>query len=150
MGTKLTYPKLPDGYRWNLLNKINYKIGKWPATATTGSGTHLNFIEDLTAQEIDDVDAIMADENTAQDPIILGPVNSRLIVPDVYDHRATLEANFGYNVAITYRPSGAFEPGVNDEIVLQPTDPTYQAHLLMTNPLRNALENTLIDLWYWE
>jgi len=148
MGTKLTYPKLPDGYRWNLLNKINYKIGKWPATATTSLGTGLAFIEDLTAQEIADVDAIMADPNTAQNSIEFASANNRKIVKDIWDWRDQIETECGFNVAISYRSSG-LKGDTLDEIVLQGTDPTYQSEKLLTNTdrrnLQSALENLIRD-----
>lgn len=148
MGTKLTYPVLPDGYRWNLLNKINYKIGKWPATATTGLGTHINFIEDLTAQEIDDVNTIMAEPNTAQNSIEFVSANNRKIVKDIWEWRDQIETECGFNVAISYRSSG-LKGDALDEIVLQGTDPTYQAEKLLTSTdrrnLQDALENLIRD-----
>ena len=148
MGTKLSYPPLPDGYRWNLLNKINYKIGKWPGTATTGNATNLHFIEDLTAQEIDDVNAIMADANTAQNSIEFASANNRKIVKDIWEWRDQIETEAGFNVAITYRSSG-LKGDALDEIVLQGTDPTYQAEKILTNTdrrnLQSALENLIRD-----
>ena len=132
MGTKLSYPPLPDGYRWNLLNKINYKIGKWPGTATTGNATHLNFIEDLTQDEIDRVNTIMADPNTAQNSIEFAMSGNRLIVKDIWDWRDQIETEAGFNVAITYRSSG-LKGDAFDEIVIQGTDPTYQAEKILTN-----------------
>ena len=133
MSTKLSYSPLPDGYRWNLLNKINYKIGKWPGTATTGTATKLIFVEDLTPQEIADVDAIMADPNTAQGSIEFEFTDNRLIVKDIWEWRDEIETEAGFNVAITYRSSGLKGAGVLDEIVLQGTDPTYQAVKILTN-----------------
>jgi hypothetical protein len=151
MATKLTYPKLPDGYRWNLKNKIHIQSGYWSTISETSGQTIIRFAEDLIQTEIDKVDALMASPSTACSPIIYGPANSRLIIPDIWEHRVDLETAFGYNIAISYRQSvSPPDPNALDQIVLQPTDPTYLSHLLMTNPLRNALENALSDQWYWE
>lgn len=148
MGTDLTYPPLPDGYRWNLLNKINYKIGKWPGTSTNANRTILRFIEDLTPQEIADVDAIIGDGSTCQDPIQFATQNNRKIVKDIWEWRDQIEAEAGFNVAISYRSSG-LKGDALDEIVLQGTDPTYQAEKILTNTdkrnLQNALENLIRD-----
>jgi hypothetical protein len=149
MGTKLSYPPLPDGYRWNLLSKINYKIGKWPGTETNTRETKLEFIEDLTPQEIIDVEAIMADPNTAQSPIVFEILNNTFILKDVQEWRAELEAAAGYEIAITYRSSG-LQGTALDEIVLQPTDPTYQAVRILSNPQKNALVGAVEDLGRWE
>jgi hypothetical protein len=151
MPTKLTYLKLPDGYRWNLKNKIYIQTGYWSTISENSSQTFIRFAEDLIQAEIDKVDALMASPSTACSPIIYGPANSRLIIPDIWEHRVDLETAFGYNIAISYRQSASPpDPKALDEIVLQPTDPTYLGHLIMTNPLRNALENALSDQWYWE
>lgn len=145
MSTKLTYSPLPNGYRWNLLNKINYKIGKWPGTATTRTETKLIFVEDLTAQEITDVDAIMADPDTAQNSIEFASANNRKVVKDIWDWRDQIETECGFNVAISYRSSG-LKGEVQDEIVLQGTDPTYQAEKILTNTDRRNLQNALEGL----
>lgn len=145
MGTKLTYPPLPDGYRWNLLNKIHMKTSYWPGTSTTTSETKLNFIEDLTAQEITDVDTIVGDGSTCQDPVIFAMINNKYIIKDVWEWRDQVEADAGFQVAITYRSSG-LKGDALDEIVVQPTDPTYQAERIMTNPQKNNLLGALEDL----
>ena len=150
MGTKLVYPLLPDEYRWNLLNKISYKIGKWPGTSSNSTQTKITFEEDLTPQEIADVDAIMADPDTAQDPIIFQSTGNTYVIKDTWEYRAELIANIGFEVAITYRSSGIFGPKVNDQIIVQPTDPTYQAIRILTNPQKNALVNAVADLGAWE
>ena len=150
MGTRLTYPPLPDGYRWNILQKIYLKIGKWPGSATTSSETIFNFIEDLSAQEITDVDDLIGDGSTCQDPIKFGIINNTYILKDVYEYRDQLEADAGYNIAITYRSSGTISGTVYDEIVLQPTDPTYQAVKILTNPQKNALASAVENLGRWE
>ena len=150
MATRLVYPPLPDGYRWNLCTKIEYKIGKRPSTGTNGRETWLKWDEDLSAQEITDVDAIMADPNTAQDPIIFQSTGNTFILKDVEVWKAELEVAVGFEVAITYRSSGNKGAGVLDEIVLQPTDPTYQAIKILTNPQKNALVNAVADLGSWE
>ena len=151
MPTKLPYPKLPDGYRWNLKNKIYIQTGYWATISETSSQTVIRFAEDLIQTERDKVDALMASPSTACSPIIYGPANSRLIIPDVWERRVALETAFGYNIAISYRQSPSPpDPNALDEIVLQPTDSTYLSHLIMTNPLRNALESALSGQWYWE
>ena len=146
MGTKLEFNPLPEGYRFNLLNKIYMKTGFWPATSTTSSKTYLNFIEDLTAQQITDVENIIGDGSTCQNPIVFALSNNRYIIKDIWEYRADIEAEVGFNVAITYRSSGTYGSDVYDEIVVQPTDPTYQAQLIMTNPQKNTLLGALEDL----
>ena len=143
MGTKLSYPPLPDGYRWNLLNKINMKIGKWPGTSTTGIATYINFVEDLTAQEITDVDAIMADPNTAQAPVVGVIPHNHYVLKDIWEWRGELEIATGINFALTYRSSGTFGPDVYDEIIVQPVDATYQTERDLTNPEKNTVANTI-------
>jgi hypothetical protein len=143
MSTKLTYPPLPDGYRWNLLNKINMKIGKWPGTTTTGNATHISFIEDLTPQEIADVNAIMADPNTAQNPVEFTEPDNRYVLKDIEVYREQLETAVGFQVAISYKSSGTFGANVYDEIVLQPVTPDYQEELVLTNPQKNTMANTI-------
>ena len=89
MGTKLTYDPLPTGgYTWNLLNKINMKIGKRPGTSTNSRHTYINFIEDLTAQEITDVDAVIGDGSKAKDPVIFPTADNKFILKDVWEWRA--------------------------------------------------------------
>ena len=131
MSTKLEYTKLPDGYRWNLLNKIHMKIGKWPGTSTTRTKTYLVFVEDLDQADIDAVDAIMASPASACDAIQFTSSGNRLIVKDIWDWRDQIETETGFNIAITYRSSG-LKGNAMDEIVLQGTDPTYQAQKLLT------------------
>jgi hypothetical protein len=145
MATKLTYPRLPDGYYWNLRNKIFYKIGKRAKTRTTGQATYIEFVEDLTPQEEADVNAIMASPSTACDSIEFASANNRKIVKDIWDWRDQIETACGFNVAITYRSSG-LKGNANDEIVIQGTDPTYQMEKLLTNTDRRNLQNALIDL----
>ena len=132
MGTKLTYPPLSnDGKRFNVTQKIFYKIGYITHTYTTSQITVFLFEEDLTPEEIADVDAIMSNPNTAQDPIQFAMSGNRLIVRDILDWKDEIEAAVGFNVAITYRKSG-LKGDVFDELVLQGTDPTYQMEKLLT------------------
>jgi hypothetical protein len=149
MPTTLTYDPLPDGYNWNLREKIRLKIGYFPAHSRTTSHSYLNFDEDLTQQQIDDVDAIVGDGTNAQDPIEFATVNNTFILKDVHDWRDQLETDAGFEIAITYRQSGN-KGDRYDEIVLQATDPTYQAQRILTNPQKNALENAVANLGRWE
>jgi hypothetical protein len=145
MPTTLTYSPLPDGYRWNLLQRINLKTGYWPGTSTTSSYTYIKFIEDLTQQEIDDVNAIVGDGTTCQDPVKFASQNNRIIIKDVWEWRDQLEADAGFNVAITYQVSGL--KGTNpDEIVLQATDSTYQAEKILKANERNAFMSAVEGL----
>lgn len=143
MPTKLSYPPLPEGYRWNLLNKINMKIGKWPGTSTTGNATYLNFIEDLTPQEITDVDTIVGDGSTCQDPVVGVIADNHYVLKDIWEWRGELETATGINFALTYRSSGTFGPNVYDEIIVQPVDPTYQTERDLTNPEKNTVAVTI-------
>jgi len=146
MGTKLTYDPLPSGgYTWNLLNKINMKIGKRPGTSTNSRHTYIYFIEDLTPQEIADVDAIIGDGSTAKDPVEFATVNNRYIIKDLWEWRNEIEAELGFNVAITYRSSGTHGDRI-DEIVFQPTDPTYQAEKLLDNTDKRNIVSALEGL----
>ena len=145
MATKLTYPALPDGKRWNMINKINMAIGKWPGTYTNSRDTVIIFGEDLIQTEIDKVDAIMADPDTACDSVEFASANNRKIVKKIWEYRDEIETACGFNVAITLRQSGL--KGTDyDEIVIQGTDPTYQMEKLLTNTDRRNLQNALIDL----
>jgi hypothetical protein len=150
MPTTLTYPVLPAGYKWNMLEKIELKTGYRPrSTASDGNQTRIHFIQDLTAEEIADVDAIVGDGSNAQDPIIFTMTNNTYIVKDIYNWRDQLETETGLNIAITYRSSGN-KGSKLDEIVVQATDPTYQAVKILTNPEKNALVNAIANLGRWE
>jgi hypothetical protein len=142
MSTKLTYPKLPYdssnplGYRWNLKAKIYFKIGKWLGLWDNSQQTHVESSEDLSAQEITDVDTIMASPSSACSPIEFALSGNRIIVKDIWEWRDQIEADAGFNVAITYRSSGNKGDAL-DEIVLQATDPTYQAEKILSSPEKN-------------
>jgi len=143
MGTKLIYDPLPTGgYTWNLLNKINMKIGKWPGTSTNSRHTYINFIEDLTAQEISDVDAVIGDGSTAKDPVVFPTADNKFILKDVWEWKDEIEAACGFNVAITYRSGGTHGDRI-DEIILQPVDPTYQTEKIMTVQENKSLKAAL-------
>ena len=133
MATKLTYPPLSnDGNRYNVTQKIFYKIGYITHTYTTSQITVFLFEEDLTPEEIAEVDAIMADPNTAQDSIQFAMIGNRLIVRNILDWKDEIEAACGFNVSITFRRSG-LKGNSFDELVLQGTDPTYQMEKILTN-----------------
>lgn len=146
MATRLIYPRIPDGYRWNLLMKIFYRIGKKPGTHSDADITELHWHnDDLSGPEIIAVNEIMAEPNPC-DPIDFQTIGNKFIIKDVYEWKDQVEADCGFPVAVTYRVSGlkGDEP---DEIVVQPTDPTYQNEKLMQGPdegrLRTALKNLI-------
>ena len=150
MGTTLEYPPLPQGKRWNVIQKISLKTGYWPGTYTTSQKTVFQFIEDLTPQEQIDVDLIIGDGGTCQDPIVFTSLNNTYILKDVFDWHAELEANTGFNIALSYRSSGTYGPDVYDEIVLQPTDPTYQSVKVLGVQDKKAFIVAIEDLGRWE
>jgi hypothetical protein len=127
MATKLTYPRLPDGKIWNLIARIDYKIGKWLGTWSNRTSTHLISQEDLTPQEETDINTIVGDGSTCQDPIQFALVNNRIIMKCLPDFLPELEVEAGFNIAMTYRLNGE-----NEEMVLQATDPTYQMEKILT------------------
>lgn len=139
MATKLTYPKLPSGYRWNVRQRIRLKTGYWCGSYTTANNTYFNFTEDLTEQEKTDVNNIIGDGSTCQDSIEFALVNNRIIIKCIPEWLSELEAQAGFNIALTYRLSGSkgTNPGHPDEIVLQAVDPTYQMEKILTNPEKN-------------
>jgi hypothetical protein len=134
MGTKLTYPKLPSGYRWNIRQKIRLKTGYWCGSYTNANGTYFMFQEDLTPQEEADVDALIGDGSTCQDSVKFVSANNRIIIKCIPEWLPELEAEAGFNIALTYDLSGSkgTNPGHPDEIVLQAVDPTYQMEKLLT------------------
>jgi len=148
MSTTLTYSFLlpATGYIWNLKNKIFLKTGYWCRTSQPNSGLRLHFTQDLTPQEEEDVHAIVGDGSTAQSPIEFAMQNNRYIIKDVWDWRSQVENDAGFNVAISYRPSGIYGPDVYDEIVVQPCDLTYQMEYLMQGADSGRLRNALEDL----
>lgn len=151
MATKLTYPKLPGGYEWNLAYRLQIQTGYWPNISHTANQTVITFAEDLTQGAIDLVNAVMVIPATAQDPILFEITGNTYILKDIWEYRATLEADAGFNIAVSYRQSGSGpDPNAQDEIVLQPTDPTYQAVRILTNPQKNALVNAVEALGRWE
>ena len=150
MPTQLVYDLLPDGCRWNLLNKIYMKTGYWPRTSDTSKTTYINFTETLSQQGIDEVNAIVGDGSTACDPVVFAAVDNKYIVKDIWEWKEQLETDVGFEIIITFRSSGTYGPNVYDEIVLQPSDPTYQVERVLTNPQKNALVNAVADLGSWE
>lgn len=151
MSTKLTYPRLPAGYEWNLAYRLQINTGYWPNISHTSNQTVVTFAEDLSQGAIDLVDAVMAVPATAQEPIKFEMTGNTYIVKDIWEHRATLEADAGFNIAVSYRRSASPpDPAAQDEIVLQPTDPTYKAIKILTNPEKNDLVAAVNSLGYWE
>ena len=157
MATKLTYPKIPIDtgenrakyWRWNLLQRIRYKTGKHCRTSTTGV-TYIYFDEDLSQAEIDIVNQIMSDYETACAPITFAIQNNTYILRDIYEWKDWFEQQIGFNVIITFRSSGQYGGEVLDEIVIQATDPTYQFEKILTNQDKKAITDTLQSMWYWE
>jgi hypothetical protein len=150
MATNLIYTDLlPDGfYGWNLRHKIYRKIGYYCHIVQTQRECHLMFDVDLSPDQISDVNAFMADSITACDSVEFATINNRYILKDVWEWLSQLEADCGFNVMLTYRKSGS-HPN-EDEIVLQPCDPTYQMEKILTNPEKNALEAAIANLGRWE
>ena len=140
MGTKLTYPKLPAGYRWNIRQKIRLKTGYWCRSYTTADATYFMFQEDLTPQEETDIGTIIGDGSTCQDPVKFVSQNNRIIIKCIPEWLPELEAEAGFNIALTYQLSGSKgdNPGHPDEIVLQAVDPTYQMEKILTSPQKKA------------
>ena len=136
MGTELTYPKLPDGKPWNLKNKIRIKIGYSPTIYGTSQNTIMRFAEDLQQSEIDEVDALMSDPNTAQDPNAPWITGNSCRIKDIYKHKGTFETNAGYTCEIFY-------DDVLGEIVLQ-------FNQLLNNPAKNDVEAAFADLFTWD
>jgi hypothetical protein len=140
MGTKLTYPRLPAGYGWNVRRKILYKTGYWCGGYSTATNTYFMFQEDLTPQEITDVDTLIGDGSTCQDPVKFVSSGNRIIIKCIPEWLPELEAEAGFNIAITYQLSGSkgTNPGHPDEIVLQAVDPTYQMEKILTQQEKKA------------
>ena len=140
MSTKLTYPKLPAGYRWNIRQKIRLLTGYWCGSYTTATNTYFGFTEDLTPQEITDIDTLIGDGSTCQDPVKFVLSGNRIIIKCIPEWLPKLEARAGFNIALTYQLSGdkGDNPGHPDEIVLQAVDPTYQMEKILTQPEKRA------------
>ena len=67
------YPQVQGGYRWNLLAKCYYAIGRWPKNSgdiqiSGANQTYLEFDPPLSEAEKTKIDAIMANPNTAALP----------------------------------------------------------------------------------
>jgi hypothetical protein len=145
MPTDLTYPYIGEGYKWNLLYKIYLKTGYWcDHVGQKPVSSILKFDEDLTPQEKTDVNTIVGDGSTCQDPIKFATANNKFIIKDVYWWRNQIETAVGFNVAVSYQKSGSHPE--EDEIVLQPTDPTYQMEKILTQNQKNQLRSALEDL----
>jgi hypothetical protein len=142
MATKLTYPPLPDGYRWNLLNKIFIKTGYWPGTSTTSNFTYIHFIEDLTAPEIALVDGLMASPNTVQDPGMVEIAGNSATIKDIWEFKSDFETDAGRTCEIFYGESVP-DSGVFDLIHLK-------FHEILNNPAKNAVESAYGNLFTWD
>jgi len=144
MSTKLTYPKLPDGYGWNLSNKIRMKLGYKNGISSNAHKTFIHFPDnDLVQNEIDQVDVFMANPDTAQDPIESTIEDNQYVIKDIWDWRGELETTTDINFAISYKSSGTFGPNVFDLIVLVPMDENYENEIELTNPQKNTVANTI-------
>jgi hypothetical protein len=143
MPTELTYPKLPDGYGWNLSNKIRMRIGYNTTISSTANNTYIRFAEDLVQAEIDQVDAFMVDPDAAQNPIESTIEENSYVIKDIWEWRQELETTTGINFAIGYKSSGTFGSKVYDLIVLVPMDANYENEIALTNPQKNSVQNTI-------
>ena len=154
MATKLTYPKLLHVKlgMWSIKQKIHYKTGiakdqiiMWG----NSENTNIDFLIDLTQQQIDDVNAIMAHEDAQGPDTDLMVTGNSLILLDPYVWHQSNETETGIHHTIWYRESGSF-PGRLDEVVIIPTDATHTAQRIVTKPQKNAIENAIVESFRWE
>jgi len=142
MSTKLTYDPLPDGYGWNLANRIKRDTGYWPGISTTALHTYIHFAEDLTQEQIDAVDALMVDAVGNQDPE-LGVAGNTYVIKDILDWLDFIIQQTGINFFLTYGSSGTFGDNVNDVIYLKPVESDGVTELILSPNERNTIENII-------
>jgi hypothetical protein len=104
-----SYPKLSEGgYRWNCLQRILNTIGIEPTgLSDIGAETVVDFSRELTEQEKTILDSVMAD-NPCYPPSLTG---SRFIIADVWNRRAEIFSDIGYEYDVYYSES---IPGSNN------------------------------------
>lgn len=153
MATKLTYPKMPHVKLglWQLKNKIKWAVGYRP-TIWSGNDDllHLDFEADLTQQQIDSVDAILNSPDPQGPDVNLMVVNNSYVLCDIWEYRAIISAQCGFDFRVYYRHSGTV-PGnyYPDEIVCVPTGPGGSQRIL-TNQNKKAFTDALAALNRWE
>lgn len=143
---------ISTNYHFNLTSKIRHQISTYTgniARIIAGDTMTLRFDRDLTSPELTILNSILAVPDDAYDPVDFATVNNTFILKDIWDWRDQIETDCGFNVIITYRSSGS-KGSRFDEIVIQATNSTYDAERILTNPQKNALENAIQDLGYWE
>jgi hypothetical protein len=141
MATILSYDPLPEGYGWNLANKIKRDTGYWPSITTTALHTYINFTQDLTPEQIAAVDSLMADAG-AQDPVIGIPGNT-YVIKDIWEWLSFIEQQTGIKFMLTYGSSGTFGPNVQDLIYMVPVEADGVTELELAPNQRNAVENII-------
>ena len=140
MATILAYDPLPEGYGWNLANRIKRDTGYWPGISTTALHTYIKFSEDLTPEQIAAVDALMVDAAGNQDPDLGVPGNT-YVIKDIWEWLELIKQQTGVNFFLTYGSSGTFGPNVQDIIYLKPVEADGVTELVLAPNQRNAVEN---------
>ncbi len=151
--TEYSYPKpISTNYHFNLNSKILHRISTYTgkiARIVAGDIMTLRFERELTPPELTILNNILAVPDNAYDPVEFATVGNHYVLKDIWEWRDQVETDCGFNVIITYRSSGSKGPRF-DEIVIQPTNSTYDAELILTNPQKNALESAIENLGVWE
>ncbi len=124
-----TYPQVEGGYRWNMLQRIYNAIGLEPiGSGDSGGMTFLNFDRELTVEEEETVDAIMAD-NPTMPPVAVDPASGDsktvFIITDVYNKRDQISAAIGLPYE-TYYSESVPGSGEVDQIELHFAGPLTQ------------------------
>jgi len=137
----LVYDPLPEGYGWNLSNKIHRDTGEWSTISSTSSHTYIRFDNDLEQWQVDAVDALVADIN-AQNPEI-GVEGNTYVIKDIWEWRAQLESLTGIKFFITYGSSGMFGDNVEDLIYLLPVEEDGATERVLSPNERNSVGNII-------
>lgn len=136
---------------WSLRQKIIFKTGYNPIKIWQNSNSfNMEFVEDLTEQEIGTIDDIVNNPNAQGPDVDLQIINNSYIMRDIYVYRELIAAESGIDFSVWFQPSGTFGPQVMDEIVIIPTDQTHTMQRILTNPQKNALVNAIISGNRWQ
>jgi hypothetical protein len=152
MPTKLTFPKLSYVKLglWSIRQKIQFATGYTPHIWSNSQNLFVEFTQDLTTQEEDDVSAIVNHADAQGPNVDLMVVNNSYILRDPWEWRDQIATDTGIDFSLWYRSSGLVGAGIIDEIVIIPTDSTHTAQRILTNPQKNALVEALTDGNRWE
>lgn len=129
------YPKVTNGFRWNLLQRCLHEIGMEPGVGDMGDDTFIVFPRELTAAEKTILDNIMA--NDPQNP---PPTGVRVNIKDIFETFNELKATVNLPNLRIYCTEAVPGSGQVNRITLWHPAP-------LTNTQKNAIKTAYANLF---